>query len=246
MARLAHELRNPLAVISNGIELLRVAELPADRRADTVAMMERQVDQIRHLLDRLVDAARVVSGELEIERERVELAHVCRQAAASIAQSLEHNRQELAVTLPADGEIRVRGDAARLVEAVSHLLTNAVAYTGPGGKIDLELTAESGSATLRVRDTGIGLPEELGPRIFDAFTRGARRLDGAGRGLGLGLPLVRALVELHGGTVKAYSEGDGRGSEFRVDLPMLDTEDDAGLAPREGGGPRTSRNSGNC
>ncbi|MFW6093249.1 MAG: CheR family methyltransferase [Pseudomonadota bacterium] len=234
IAMLGHELRNPVGAIGNAVELLEKGPLPAEQHARTVAILKRQVTHIAGLLDDLLDAARIISGKLEIERRRLDLAEVGEWASDTVRPLAEDKEQALNVSLPPAGTVWVEGDPLRLTEILTNLLGNAIKYTESGGRIDLSIETDADTAVIRIADNGMGIAPELQSEIFDTFTQGPRYLDRADRGLGLGLPLVRSLVALHGGEVTVSSEGEGKGSEFLVVLPLArdnDAELDPALAP---------------
>ena len=221
LAMLGHELRNPLGALSLGLDLSRkVANNPA-RSEELREMMTRQTTRISTLLDQLLDISRVISGKLELSMQRVDLADVVRAAVETVRSLIEAQKQELELPPPSEKSPFVRGDAVRLIQVVENLLTNAIKYTEEGGRIGVKLEAEKDKARIIVSDTGVGISPEFLPRMFDVFTQAPRSLDRAKGGLGLGLPLVRRLVEMHGGQVEASSDGLGRGSVFIVTLPRL-------------------------
>ncbi|VTS00725.1 histidine kinase : Putative sensor histidine kinase OS=Variovorax paradoxus B4 GN=VAPA_1c17480 PE=4 SV=1: HisKA: HATPase_c: Response_reg [Gemmata massiliana] len=219
LAMLAHELRNPLAPIRNGLAILQMAD--GDRAAvrKTYGMMSRQVDHLGRLVDDLLDVSRITRGKVELRKEAVDLNAVLARAAEAVRPTIEARRHRLIVTQPGR-PVTVSADPTRLAQVVGNLLTNAAKYSDEGGRIDLILE-EDGEAIVRVRDTGLGIPADMLPRVFDLFTQVGRTLDRADGGLGIGLTLVKSLVELHGGTVSAASGGPGKGSEFTVRLPKL-------------------------
>jgi signal transduction histidine kinase len=215
LAMLGHELRNPLAPILHSLEVLRLLgpDDPTPRQAHDV--IERQVRQLVRLVDDLLDVTRIAQGKLRLRRSHVNLAAVVDQAVQTTAPFYLSRNHVLSVSLPTE-PLSLEADEGRLVQVVVNLLNNAGKYTEPGGQIFLTVTREDGEAVLRVRDNGAGIgPENLG-RIFDLFQQGSR----SEGGLGVGLTLVRQLVELHGGRVTAHSEGSGKGSEFVVHLPL--------------------------
>jgi CheY-like chemotaxis protein/two-component sensor histidine kinase len=222
IAMLGHELRNPIGAISAGVELLDGGAAANQERVR--AMLRRQLKQVGRLLDDLLDAARIIAGKLEIAREPVDMTGVAEAAVEATASLMKEKRHRVSVELPAPGEVMVLGDDARLMEVVVNLLTNAAKYTEPGGKISVSVSVEADgdTATLSVRDDGVGIAAELMPRIFDVFTQGPRNLGRANKGLGLGLPLVRNIIELHAGRVEAFSAGEGKGSLFEITLPRID------------------------
>ncbi len=219
LAMLGHELRNPLAPIANAVRLLRLQknEDPIQRQARGV--IERQVGQLTHLIDDLLEVSRINTGRVRLRQERIVIGGIVERAVETTQPLIAQHRHELTVALPAD-PVWLHADAARLEQVVVNLLTNAAKYTDDGGRIWLSVVQESDATVLRVRDTGIGISPELLPRIFDLFTQAERSLDRSQGGLGIGLCLVQRLVELHGGTVEAHSVV-GQGSEFVVRLPLL-------------------------
>jgi PAS domain S-box-containing protein len=245
LATLAHELRNPLAPIRNALAVLRLAGNDPARRDEARAMMERQVRQMVRLIDDLLDISRITRGKIALRRERVALAEVVRSAVESSRPLIDRAGHALTVTLP-PGPVVLDADPTRLAQVLLNLLNNAAKYTEPGGRIWLTAAAVAGEAgsppatlEIRVRDTGVGIPKEMLPQVFEMFTQVDRSLERAQGGLGIGLSLVRGLVELHGGTVEAHSEGPGRGSEFVVRLPLppqVPAETRAPSAPAGGNG----------
>jgi CheY-like chemotaxis protein len=219
---LSHELRNPLSAIFNALHLLRLqgTENPIQQRAMTT--MERQVGQLTHLVDDLLEVSRVITGRIQLQTERLDLRGIVEHAIGSVRPLIERRKHELSVTLPAE-PVWVQGDPTRLEQVMVNLLNNAAKYTDEGGRIWLTVQQEHDAVevVLRVRDTGVGIAPELLPRIFDLFTQAQRTLDRSQGGVGIGLSLVQKLVELHGGKVAAHSAGLGQGSEFIVRLPAL-------------------------
>jgi two-component system, chemotaxis family, CheB/CheR fusion protein len=223
LAMLGHELRNPLAALILGLDLLALSGEDAARREGVRQMMARQAGRIRSMLDQLLDVARVTAGKIDMVMAPVDLAEAAKMAVEAVTPLIQSRKHRLAVSLPAAPAI-VRGDLARLTQVVENLLSNAATYTGEGGRIDLTLDVERPDwMQLRVRDTGMGIDADLLPRIFEPFTQGPRTLDRSAGGLGLGLPLVKRVVELHGGRVEAFSRGRGQGSELTVTLPRAKT-----------------------
>ncbi len=226
LAMLSHELRNPLSAIANSIQLWRALgrEEPKLERARDVA--ERQVKHVAHLVEDLMDTARITRGKVELQRQPLDLRQVVEDAVDATAPRTDDRRQSVSVALPGE-PLPVDGDPERLHQVVSNLLSNAARYTPVGGSIWVaakavapDTTHHAGQAEIRVRDNGVGIAPGLLPRIFDLFVQAQRGSDRAGGGLGLGLTLVRQLVEMHGGSVEAHSEGEGKGSEFVVRLPL--------------------------
>ena len=220
LAILAHELRNPLAPLSNSLEVLRLAENSSELREQTRGVMERQVRQMVRLVDDLMDVSRMTRGKVELRRERTELAAVLESAVETARPVIEASGHELTVTLPPE-PVLLDADPSRLAQVFSNLLNNAAKYTEQAGQIRLIASRQEGEVVVKVRDTGIGIPGDVLPRIFDIFTQGDRSLERAQGGLGIGLSIVRGMVELHGGSVMARSAGPGQGSEFAVRLPVL-------------------------
>ena len=218
LATLAHELRNPLAPIRTGVQLLRLTRDGDRDDAETLATMDRQLAHMVRLIDDLMDVARVSRGKITLRMERVDLRSVFEGALETSRQLIEAGGHELVVRLPAE-PIAVEADRTRLCQVVANLLNNAAKYSEPGGRIVLEAERAGPEALIRVRDRGVGIPSEMLPKVFDMFTQVGTSLAKSQGGLGIGLTLVRTLVGLHGGSVAAASEGPGRGSEFLVRLP---------------------------
>jgi signal transduction histidine kinase/CheY-like chemotaxis protein len=219
LAMLAHELRNPLAPILSSTHVLRVQpDNPAGvQRAREV--IERQVRHQARLLDDLLDVSRVTRGRIELRRRPVDLRAIVAEALESARSLIEGRRIEL--SSPASAHlVPVEADPIRLAQVVFNLLSNAAKYTPPGGRITVTAERESGDAVLRVLDSGVGIPAHMLGRIFELFTQVAPSLARSQGGLGIGLTLVKSLVEMHGGTVEAHSAGPGQGSEFIVRLPL--------------------------
>ncbi len=219
LAMLAHELRNPLAPISAAAELLALADPDAARIKKTSAVIRRQVSHMTGLVDDLLDMSRVNRGLITLERRAVDVADVVATAVEQVRPLLLQRHQELRLDLPT-ARLTVEGDAKRLVQVLSNLLNNAAKYTAPGGAVGLRLVADTASVRLTVSDTGIGMDSALVERAFELFAQGERNTDRAQGGLGIGLALVKNLVELHDGQVAARSEGIGKGSDFTVTLPL--------------------------
>jgi two-component system CheB/CheR fusion protein len=221
LAMLAHELRNPLAPIRNALHIIAIVggeKPPEVRRA--WQMIERHVEHMVRLVDDLLDISRITRGKINLQKEVVDLASVVNHALEGSRPLIESRRHRLEVSVAA-GPLLVRADATRMAQVILNLLNNAAKYTPEGGRIWLTLQKEQDQAVVRVRDTGVGMPPELLPKVFDLFAQGDRTLDRSEGGLGIGLTLVRRLLEMHDGSVEAFSEGPGRGSEFVVRLPLL-------------------------
>lgn len=219
LATLAHELRNPLAPMGNALQLWRMAGDNPTKREQARGMMERQFDQLVHLVDDLLDISRVTSGKLQIRKERVELASVMHSAIETASPLIEALGHELTVTIPPE-PIHLDADPLRLAQVFSNLLNNAAKYTERGGRIWFTAQRQNHTAVVSVRDTGIGIAAESLPKIFNMFSQVEPALDRSQGGLGIGLSLVRGLVELHGGSIEAHSEGPKRGSEFIVRIAV--------------------------
>lgn len=216
LAVLSHELRNPLGAIRNGLFLLREGHAEDPRRIQ--GMMERQVGQLLRLIEDLLDVSRITSGKIVLNQESVELEGMVRDAVDSSRTSIDAMGHHLAVHLPREA-VRIRGDRVRLAQVLSNLLSNSAKFTPRGGEIALDAAPENGSVVIRVRDNGIGIPPDMVDRVFEMFTQADRSASRQNGGLGIGLSLVRGLVEAHGGSVKATSLGPGAGSEIVVCLP---------------------------
>ncbi len=219
LATLAHELRNPLAPISNGLQLMRTAFGNPAAQEKVRGMMERQLRQLVHLVDDLLDIARISSGKVELKKERMALAPVLHGAVEASMPLINAGRHHIAVDMPAES-IELVADPTRLGQVVSNLLNNAAKYTPGGGRIELSVRRQADAVAISVADTGIGIAPEALPQLFEMFTQVGRHRDRSQGGLGIGLALVRRLVELHEGSVTAESAGPGRGSKFTVRLPL--------------------------
>jgi PAS domain S-box-containing protein len=218
LAMLAHELRNPLAPILNAVQII---QLSSDRatREQARTIMERQLTHMVRLVDDLLDLSRITRDKIELRKERVELATVVQSAIETSRPLIEAAGHELTITLPPE-PIHLEADLTRLAQVFSNLLNNAVKYTEPGGHIWVTAERHGGEVVVKVGDTGRGMPAEMLPNIFGMFTQVDRSLERSQGGLGIGLTLVKRLVEMHGGSVQAFSEGLGHGSEFTVRLPL--------------------------
>jgi PAS domain S-box-containing protein len=221
LATLAHELRNPLAPILNAVELLERSDGNATVTELARNIMRRQLDHMVRLVDDLLDMSRISQGKIQLRRQRVELAMVVHSAVEAVRPLAEAQALELSVTLPPD-PIVLHGDSTRLAQVISNLLDNAAKYTEKGGHVWLTVEKHGTEVLVSVKDTGIGIAPENLSHVFEMFSQVAPALERPQGGLGIGLSLVRALVELHGGKVEARSRGLGKGSEFIVRLPVLD------------------------
>ena len=243
LAMLAHELRNPLAPIINAMELLREPRPDDATRAGAQAVIERQVRQLVHLVDDLLDVSRVSRGRIVLKKAPVRLADVVQQAVETTRTLIDTRDHSLHLDLPVNrDDVVVDGDFIRLTQVLSNLLSNAVKYTDPGGRIEIAVARRTNAgesfAELRVRDNGRGIDPHVLSNIFDLFYQADNSLDRAEGGLGIGLSLVKRLVEKHGGRVTGHSAGRGLGSEFVVRLPCVEAPADAAARPLD---PQPSR-----
>ncbi|MBA3596924.1 MAG: PAS domain S-box protein [Methylibium sp.] len=238
LATLAHELRNPLAPLRNGLQVMKLARDKPEIVERARSMMERQLAQMVHLIDDLLDMSRISRGKIDLRKERVELVKIVQQAVETSRPLIEAAGHELTINLSPQ-RIFVEADTTRLAQVIANLLNNAAKYTEPGGHITLAMDKHDGEAVVSVRDTGMGIPQPLLPAVFEMFTQVDRgRSQG---GLGIGLSLVKGLVELHGGGVEAHSEGEGRGSEFVVRLPATEADEVLLDSQHETGAPVAAR-----
>jgi signal transduction histidine kinase len=219
LATLAHELRNPLAPIRTGLELMKFAMDDPPLLEETRATMERQTVQLISLVDDLLDVSRITRGKLQLRKATIDLAAVVRDALATSKPHLEEGGHQVIASLPEEA-IRVHGDANRLAQVVSNLLNNAAKFTPAGGRVEVSVRPLEGEVAISVKDNGVGIPEEKQQQVFEMFSQVNDPLSRGNTGLGIGLTLVKSLVSLHGGSVEVYSEGAGRGSEFVVRLPV--------------------------
>jgi signal transduction histidine kinase len=219
LAILAHELRNPLAPIRNSLQILRLTASSDPAAVRVCQIMERQVNHMVRLVDDLMEVSRITRGQIELRKEETDLATVIRSAVETSKPLIEAKGHQLAISLPPD-PIPLYGDAIRLGQVLANLLNNAAKYTERGGQIWLAARRDADEAVISVRDNGIGLSAEMLPVVFEMFMQVDRSSNRSEGGLGIGLTLVKNLVELHGGTIAAKSDGPGRGSEFIVRLPV--------------------------
>ncbi|MDC3954011.1 GAF domain-containing protein [Polyangium jinanense] len=229
LATLAHELRNPLAPIRTGLTLLQMARDEAQARRIR-EMMERQVGHMVRMVDDLLDVSRITRGKVELRKARVELGTVLESALETSRPLIEAAGHVLSVSLPTE-PLWLMADPTRLSQILANLLNNAAKYTPAGGRIRVAAEREGAHVVVRVEDTGVGIPPEMLPKVFDMFTQVGRSIERAQGGLGIGLTLVRRLVELHGGTVEAASDGPSRGSIFTVRLPLGAAEEAKAVGP---------------
>ncbi len=220
LAMLAHELRNPLAPLANTLEIIRLQSSSNSLIEDSLDIARRQIQHMARLLEDLFDVSRITRGKVDLRKKTIDfnliVAHAV-EMAVPLVESLHH---ELTVALPPE-PLRIDGDPTRLEQIVSNLLNNAAKYTERGGRITVSLTRENNQAVLRVQDSGIGISAEMQRHVFDLFVQADHSLDRARGGLGIGLTLVRSLVELHDGSISVHSDGPGLGSEFVVRVPAI-------------------------
>jgi PAS domain S-box-containing protein len=220
LAMLAHELRNPLAAIRTAIHLLKLKGPPEPDLVWGREVIERQVKQLTRLIDDLLDVSRITTGKIQLRREPIDVAEVVAQAAEAVRPLMDAKGHALSIQLPSD-PLPAMADPARLEQVVGNLLANAAKYTDNGGAITLSGTLEEPWIVIRVQDNGIGIASEMLPNLFGLFTQVDSTVDRAQGGLGIGLTLVKMLVEMHGGTVSVTSDGPGQGSEFTIRIPTL-------------------------
>jgi PAS domain S-box-containing protein len=228
LATLAHELRNPLAPIRNSLAILRLSGEVGPATERVHEMLERQVAHLVRLVDDLLEISRITRGKIELRKERVELTSIVQSALETSKPLLERAGHNLHVSLPT-GPVWLEADPVRLAQVLANLLNNAANYTEEGGQIWLTAHLENGDVAISVRDSGLGIPPEMLPQVFELFAQVDRNLKRAQGGLGIGLALVKSLVQLHGGRVEAHSEGPGKGSEFIVRLPLANVHPTSGI-----------------
>lgn len=219
LATLAHELRNPLAPIRTGLELMRIAEDKPETVKRVRIMMERQIGNMVHLIDDLLDIARISSGKIALKKKIISLQQVVTAAVETSMPVIENKRHELVVNLPNE-TLLINADVVRMTQVLSNLLTNAAKYTPSNGRLDLTCIEDGGDVVIQVSDNGIGIAEESLTQVFEMFAQIQQSSERASGGLGIGLSLVQRLVDMHGGTVSAASPGQGQGSTFKVRLPL--------------------------
>jgi signal transduction histidine kinase/ActR/RegA family two-component response regulator len=218
LAMLAHELRNPLAPLRTGLHLLRLGPSP-DTAARTIAMMERQITNLSRLIDDLLDVSRITRRKIALRKQPADLRESVTQAVAAVQRLAAEKGLRLELdTLP--GPLVVEADSVRLEQMIGNVLNNAIKFTPPSGQVMVSAAAEDGCAVLRVRDSGIGIPQDQLSHVFELFMQAPRALDRSDGGLGIGLTVVRLLAELHGGTVEIQSEGAGAGTQVTLRLPL--------------------------
>jgi PAS domain S-box-containing protein len=240
LALLAHELRNPLAPIRTGLELIRLAGDDRQVAEEVRTMMERQTQQMVRLIDDLLDVNRITRGAIELRRSPVELSSIINDAIDTARPAIDEAAHRLKVLIPPQ-PILLDADATRLAQVISNLLNNAAKYMARGGEIRLSAERLENHVAVSVADTGIGIQSEMLDRIFDMFTQVDRSIERSQGGLGIGLTLVKRLVELHGGSVEATSGGPGQGSEFKIRLPIMHRAASTNCDSEDGGQPRAGR-----
>jgi two-component system CheB/CheR fusion protein len=230
LAMLSHELRNPLAPIRNSLYVLNRAEQGSEQAKRAQATIDRQTAHLTRLVDDLLDLTRISKGKIQLRKQVVDLSDLVRRTVDDHRSLFVADGLGLEVVVP-DAAFWVDGDATRLTQVLGNLLHNAAKFSDRGGHASVSLAREQNLAVISVRDTGVGLSPEIIPRIFEPFTQADTTLDRTRGGLGLGLALVKGLIELHGGSVAAQSEGIGQGSEFNIRLPLLELATDREAAP---------------
>jgi len=220
LAMLGHELRNPLAPMRNALHLMKMPGANSERIGQARDVLERQLQYLVRMVDDLLDVSRIVRGQIELRREAVDVAVAIARAVETAQPMIDAKGHELSVSVP-DQPVWVESDPIRMAQVIANLLTNAAKYTDQAGRISVCAAREGEEVVVRVRDTGVGIAPELQSRIFELFVQGDRSLDRSQSGLGIGLTLVKRLIEMHGGSVAVASQGAGQGSEFTVRLPAL-------------------------
>ncbi len=228
LAMLAHELRNPLAPLRNGLQIMQLSNNNSAMAAEACKMMERQIGNMVRLIDDLLDLSRISKGKFELRKEKIDLRLVVQDALETSRPLIEGARHQLSVVMPTQ-PVFVNADRVRLAQVFANLLNNSAKYTERGGQISLIVERQGTDAVVKVKDNGMGISPAVLPKVFDLFTQADRSLERSQSGLGIGLSVVRGLVDMHGGIVEAASEGLGKGSEFIVRLstvvsPALEAE----------------------
>jgi len=231
LAMLSHELRNPLGPILNAVELLARLDEAQPIPRSAVDIIRRQVQQMARLLEDLLDVSRITQGKVTLQRRPAAITELIRRAVEATDALVKARHQQLALELPAL-PLFVNGDAARLTQVISNLLHNALKFTQPGGAIRVRAERNGESVVVRVIDDGAGISAQALPHVFELFTQDERTMARSEGGLGIGLTVVRRVVELHQGTVEVFSDGPGLGSEFVVTLPRLEYREESGIAAR--------------
>jgi signal transduction histidine kinase/CheY-like chemotaxis protein len=232
LAILAHELRNPLAPIRNSLEILKMTAGESASAARVGHMLERQVDHMVRLIDDLMEISRITRGKIELRRQAVDIGEVVARAVEISQPQIESGGHRIEVSIPSSA-VEIDADPVRITQVIANLLNNAAKYTDPGGRLSIDVVCEADWVRVSVRDNGIGIGADMLPRVFDLFAQGDGGGNRARGGLGIGLTLVKTLVELHGGTVQARSEGPGLGSEFTFRLPMRESIHAVAVKPAE-------------
>jgi signal transduction histidine kinase/CheY-like chemotaxis protein len=227
LAMLAHELRNPLAAVNTATAVLRQDRLNSDERRQMFEILSRQVAQLNRLIDDLLDVSRITRGKIELKRVPLKVSQLVDAAVQVVRPLVTAAGHHLEVDRPIEDDLWILADPARMEQVVVNLLTNSTKYTPPGGQIELQFKREGDQLCLAVRDNGLGISSDMLNRIFEVFTQVRHTLDRSEGGLGIGLTVVRRLVEMHGGRVEAHSDGVGHGSEFVVCLPLIDPPPEA-------------------
>jgi CheY-like chemotaxis protein len=215
-------LRNPLAPIRNAVEIVERLTPGEPRAGAALAIAKRQISQLTRLVDDLLDVSRITQGRIQLHQRTIELSHVIAQAVEAVEPLFLEKQHRVSVHTASVPPLRASADPARLVQCVVNVLTNAAKYTDPGGEISVQTRARGKNAVIEISDRGVGITPALLPRIFDLFVQGNRTLDRSQGGLGVGLALVKQLMEMHGGSVKARSDGPGRGSSFELAIPLIE------------------------
>ncbi len=226
IATLAHELRNPLAPILSGIQVLGIPSTTANEQqeaAEICEIVERQVHHMVRLVDDLLEVSRITIGKITLQESQIDLSDVVKNAVETSSPMIQAANHKLQLIMP-DKSVMVNGDMVRLTQVVANLLNNASKYTPEGGQISIKLSTNDNHATLAIKDSGVGIPPEMLDKVFEMFTQINRHLKRAQGGLGIGLTLVKRLVELHGGDVYVTSNGENQGAEFTVSLPLVQQE----------------------
>lgn len=229
LATLAHELRNPLAPIRSGLEILSRLGDDKEKTAKTLEILQRQTNQIVHLVDDLLDISRITQGKIKLRKERIDLKTAVSMAVETSQEHIDNSKNELTVTLPAK-PIYIEADLTRIAQILLNILNNAAKYSEPGGEISLIAGKDEQNAVVRIKDSGLGIEPEMISKIFDMFSQIPNSNDQGMGGLGIGLSVVKKLVEMHDGTIQAVSEGIGKGSEFIVIFPLAAEQSVAILA----------------
>ena len=233
LATLSHELRNPLAPIRNAIYSMHLGGLWSAEGRKYKDIIERQLEHMTHLVDDLLDAARITRGKIQLRTERVDLVEKIHRVLDTVRQAMERAGHRLHLAMPRE-PVWVKADRVRVQQIIENLLGNAIKYTEAPGRIDLSLKAENGEAVIVIRDNGVGIAPDMLPRIWDMFVQVDASSDRTRNGLGIGLPLARKLVLLHGGSIDCASEGLGKGAEFTVRLPLVSAVQAEKSAPEDG------------